>query len=241
MSFFYKKNLSILFCTGLILCSAFLRAQISVGVSGHTISVSPGYTVTSGTTITVTGLIENTGTLDINDNVHVHLAVDTSSTSVPKYYWRSTRTYALANFLSTNTFSFNVTDVVSTTNGYKVAGNGATIVVWASVGSPVGGQTTRDSAFSNVYMIGVPAGVDDLMNFENSPIYFKNPITENVQLYYDENRYTLVELINASGQLMPNSIKDKILYIDTLEKGLYLLKFHTLLNGKQIIKKIVIE
>ena len=215
------------------------HAQISVGVYNQTIIATPSQTVSNGTSISVSGLIENKGTVSISDNIHVHLGIDTSTTAVPKYYWRVSTTYSLSNYNPGDTFAFTVTDVALTANSYKGGGDGTTVVIWATVGVPTNTATTHDTAFTNVY-IELPVSLYELLSFEQAAITFKNPTNELVHLNYDEVIYTKVELYNMDGKLV-SVLHNKILNISEYTKGLYLLIFYNEKQNIYITKKIIIE
>ena len=230
----------VLFVITVGLCNQ-LHAQVAVAINGGTVSISPSYTVTDATSYSAFGQVKNTGALAISNNVHVNLGIDTSSTLIPKYYWRSTTTYSVTNFAPGTTFTFEVSDVASSTANYKVGGNGTTVVIWALVGASTGTLGASDSAFTSVYIIGVPASINELLDFENSPIHFKNPIAESIQLNYDETFYTKVELLFLNGQLHSTLIENKTLVIDHLSKGIYLLRFYNSKQKTYITKKLIIE
>lgn len=236
------RRKEVLFCGLLIFISFFTFGQVLVGVHNHTIAISPSYTVANNTTITVTGEIANLGTASINNNLHVHMAIDTSSTSVPKYYLRITRTYSTSNFLPAQTFTFSLTDIASTSNSYKVSGNGgSTIIVWATVGVPSASITTADSAFANVAIIVVPQGLHDLIKFESDAIIFPNPSSDIIKLEYDETIYTKVELSSVNSQAPIILINNKTFAIDYLSKGVYVLRFFNSKTETFITKKLIIE
>lgn len=106
-----------------------VNAQPLVSINGGTVQITPSYTINNGTSFSVTGSLKNVSTYSVTNTVHVHLAIDTSSTSTPKYEIRSTHTYSVTNFLPSQTFTFDVSDVGSDANKYKVNGNGTTVVV----------------------------------------------------------------------------------------------------------------
>ena len=222
------------------LCFAPANAQVLAGIKNNTVSVAPGYTVSNGTNITVTGEITNIGVMPITDNVHVNLAIDTSTTTTPKYYWRSTHSYPVSNFLAGSTFSFSISDMAAVANSYK--GGGTTIVVWTKVGFPTDTTTTTiDSVKTTLYIIAVPVGLNELNEFENSDIKLQNPIHENMQLNYDETIYTKVELLSLNGQSTLALIESKALSINHLSKGMYLLRFYDYKTQTYITKKMIIE
>ena len=224
----------------LLICGNSLWAQFSIGIHDYTLSVNPSYTVTNGSTIGVIGKFENKGTANINDNVHINLAIDTSSTSTPKYYWRKTQTYAVSSFSVGGAQTFTITDIASAANGYKVGGGGTTIVIWGRVGLLPETVSTNDSAFTNIYIIDVPQNLKDIYEFEQSPIYFKNPITETVELNYEETIYTNVQLNDINGKHIFD-VCNKTLIVNELPKGLYLLRFWNEVQHIYVTKRIIIE
>ena len=224
----------------LIFLSHFLSVKAqSVGIFGGTLTASPSNTVTDGTSVSVYGMFKNTGSTTITDYLHLNLAIDTSSTATPKYYWRSTVTYSVTNFAPGATHTFVVTDVASTTNSYKVGGNGTTVIVWPIAGAVTNSLTTHDTARTIIY-IAVP-NINGIQEFEASPILLKNPVNENVILNYDESVYERVELINMEGQCVENAIKENILQVTDCSKGLYFLRFYHRDHIHFVTKKIMIQ
>ncbi len=215
------------------------QAQTLVGISGSTLSVSPSNTVTNGTTVTVTGSVVNAGTTTITGALHVNLAIDTSSTSTPKYALHSTATYSVFNFAPAATQTFVLTDVVSNTNQYRVTGNGTTVIVWPVSGVITNTITTKDSARTIIYIS--PTGANSIKEFEASPIYLKNPVSETIILNYDHSVYDRVELINMNGEIVLNAITDTTLLVSNCSKGLYFLRFYNKNKIGSVTKKVLIE
>lgn len=77
-----------------------VNAQPLVSINGGTVQITPSYTINNGTSFSVTGSLKNVSTYSVTNTVHVHLAIDTSSTSTPKYEIRSTHTYSVTNFFT---------------------------------------------------------------------------------------------------------------------------------------------
>ena len=223
-----------------VLPFSLLKGQTLVGITNQTVMVNPSNTVVNGSTVSVLGKFKNTGTTTITDQVHVNLAIDTSTTGIPKYYWRSTQTHYVSGFEPDSTISFAVNDIASVANKYKGGGGGTIVIIWATVSNPTNSITTSDSATTTIFIIDVPIGIEEVMNFEQWPIQFKNPISEQVQLKYNDLFYTKVELMDVNGKCLEQCIYNKTLHPEGLEKGLYFLRFYTE-TGNYITKKIIIE
>lgn len=225
------------FLQALLICTSFiLNAQTKVSINNATISISPSYTVNNATPISITGQVKNVGTTTITANVHVNMAIDTSSTSTPKYFKRSTATTPVVGFAPNAIINFTVTDVAHGGNGYKIAGNGTTIVVWTCTGLSTDTATIQDSVFSNVYVIDLTS-INEFTVFENNPIYFNNPAISTLYLNYNPMIYTSIELEDATGKVI-SKIEDTTLGLSNYSKGIYYLKCHS--RNKIVTKKIII-
>lgn len=216
-----------------------MNAQTKMSINNATVSVSPSYTVSNGSSISVSGQVKNTGTTVVTGNVHVNLAIDTSIFSSPKYFKRSTSTIPVVGFAPNSIFNFTVTDVASGGNGYKVNGNGTTIVVWSVVGLSSDTLTSLDSAITHVYVIDL-TDINDLIALEQSIICIQNPLTESLKLIYNKNEFVVVELINSEGKVVISNINEGYFELDCLTKGLYYIKF-TRRDNQFYIKKIIIN
>ena len=229
------------------LCGVEIKAQ-TVGVYNQTIAVTPNYTLSNASTFSVTGSVVNTGNTVFSNNVHVYLAIDTSSTTTPKYALRSTTTYSVSNFAANQTFTFNVTDVGSGANGYKINGGGTTIIVWPVVGSITNTLSTTDTASTIIY-ITVPNNVDELNQFEESSIYIQNPTNETLNVKCSIlNEPITIELINSNGSLLLSKTSERTPQIQNLtfniqnfSHGIYYLRLYNKQLQKIITKKIIIN
>lgn len=220
--------------------SLFFCAQPLVSIDGATANIAPSYTINSGDTYTVTGLVKNVGTTSFTNNVHVNVAIDTSSfVGTPKYYWRTTKTYSAMSMTLNATFPFEVTDVASPPNGYKTSGGGITVVIWTSAGLlPNDSTTTKDSVFTTIYILPVPQSINDVSSFEQHPIYFNNPASYLLYLNYNSTIYTNIELEDANGKLI-SKIEGSNLNVSNYSKGIYYLKCHS--TNTTLTKKIIIN
>ncbi len=221
-----------------------VKAQI-VGIYNQTIAITPSYTLNNASTFSVTGSVINTGNFAFSNNVHVNLGIDTSSTSTPKYVWRSTTTYSVTNFAPNQTFTFNVTDIGSGVNGYKINGGGTTIIVWPIVGGITNTLSTKDTAFSTIYII-TPNSLDELNQFEENSIYIQNPATEvlNFEFSVFNTEPILLELINSQGQCLFTetvTTQNSKLNINTFGSGIYYLRLYNKQLNKIITKKVIIN
>ncbi len=211
-------------------------AQTLVGIYNHTLSISPNYTVNNNTSINVTGQVINLGTTNITGDIHVNIAIDTSSTSLPKYYWRSTMSYPVINLPPNGIISFNVSDVASDNNSYKVAGNGTTVVAWPIVGTLNDSLTCADSAFTNIYILPLTQDITELGLLERQLQNIPNPLTQDIQFTNTEN-WTIV-LIDMNGK--ETEIRNFKLEILDYSKGLYLFRFRNK-DGNNFTKKVIIN
>lgn len=230
METMFKKTASLI----LILIS-YLQAnsQGLVGIYNQTISISPNYTISNNTNITVSGQVINTSTTNITGTIHVNIAIDTSSNSTPKYVWRSTMSYPVTNLTPNGTFFFNVNDNASNVNGYKVAGNGTTVVAWPVVGLPNDSLTCSDSAFSNVYILPLIQHIEELDNLLKQ---IPNPLAQDIQFVNASSWH--IDLIDVQGHIV--EIQNSKLIIQNFSKGVYFLRIRNE-NGEVLIKKIIIE
>ena len=235
-----NKYIYTIVCFLVSLTIAKAQAQAVVSIQNQTVTISPGYTVTNSSLITVNGKVKNVSTNSVNDYVYVNMAIDTSSTGTPKYYLRSTVTHAITNLAPDSCFAFNLQDIASVANHYKGGGGGTVIVIWAIVSNQTNTVTTADTAMTKIYLLGVPDNDNELRDFENNILQLPNPLFQNIQLNYDTERYEKVELINVSGQIVTNAITTNKLEIAHLSKGLYFLRFHTK-TGNCITKKLIID
>lgn len=242
-------NLTIIL--NLLICLITIKANAqTVGVFNQTIAVTPSYTLNNASTFSVTGSVVNAGNTAFSNNVHVNLGIDTSSTSTPKYVWRSTTTYSVTNFLPNQTFTFNITDVGSGTNGYKINGGGTTIIVWPIVGSITNTISTKDTASTIIY-ITVPNSLNELNQFEGSSIYIQNPATEVLNFEFSvpmaigiNTEPILLELINSQGQcLLVQTVttQNSKFSIQHFSSGIYYLRFYNKQLNKLITKKLIIN
>lgn len=230
-----RKICSIIFI--LTVSSVNLKSQSSVGIVPGSISIFPNDTVLSGTPITVYGSFANTGTVSLSGTVVVNMAIDTSSNTIPTYILRNFTTYSVTAFASSAVQSFTITDTASGTNQYKTNGNGTTVVVWPVFNG--NSSTTSDSSKTTI-VVHLSNGIEDLARFENDILKIKNPISQNVELKYDNLIYQTVALTNIDGQFV-QVIQNNTLNVTMLSKGLYFLNFYSTQSGKIITKKIIIE
>lgn len=222
---------------GLLLSFIAIKAQ-TVGIFASSLTVVPSNTVANGTTVSIYGQVINNGSTSVTDYLHLNLAIDTSTTGVPKYYWRSTITYSVTNFAPGTTHTFVVTDVASTANAYKVGGNGTTVIVWPIVGPVTNTTSTTDSARTVIYIPG-PASTG-IHEFEKIPLLLKNPLDENTILDYDQEMYSRVELVGMDGKVMEQAVKDRMLMVTSCPKGIYFLRFYRRSGTGFVSKKLVI-
>lgn len=216
-----------------------LNAQTKVSINNSTVSISPSFTISNGSSISVSGQVKNTGNTNITGNVHVNLAIDTSSNGVPKYFKRSTSTTPVVGFAPNSIFNFTVTDVASGGNSYKINGNGTTVVVWSVVGLSSDTITSMDSAITHVYVVDL-TNINDLSFKEQSTISIQNPLTESLKFIYNKDEFVNVELLNSEGKVVISNISDGYIELDCLAKGLYYIKF-TKRDSQFYVKKIVIN
>lgn len=227
------------FFSSLILIAIYylpLHSQNLVGILNQSITITPSYTVNNNTSINVIGQVVNTGTITITGTIHVNIAIDTSSTSIPKYYWRSTMSYPVSNFQPNATLAFSVSDVASGGNAYKVAGNGTTVVAWPVVGLADDTLTCSDSAFANVYVLPIPQGINELEKLKKELDQWPNPIQENIILSHIENYQ--IELVDINGKVF--FIENNEIRIEDFTSGFYLLRISNK-KGDQINKKLIFE
>ncbi len=213
-----------------------LSAQPIVGIANTTVQVSPSYTLISGSTFSVSGSVVNTGTTTISNTIHVHMAIDTSTTSTPKYYLRSTRSYSVTNFLLLQTLAFSVSDVANNANGYKVNGGGTTVVIWAVVGFPTNDTTTYDSVKTSIYVLPLPQNIHHLEELNRFLNEVPNPINQPI-LFTNSNSWS-VEIVDVRGKVV--ALKNSILTPSDFVNGCYLLKFKNE-RGFIISKKVIIN
>jgi hypothetical protein len=214
-----------------------LKSQSSIGIVPGSVSISPSDTVVDGTTIFVFGSFVNTGSVSLTGTVVVNMAIDTSSNSMPTYVFRNFSTYSVTAFAPSAVQSFSITDVASGTNQYKTNGNGTTVVVWPVFNGNI--STTSDSAKKTI-VVHLSNSIDDLALFENDILKIKNPISQNVELKYDNLIYQIVALTNINGQTV-QIIQNNTLNVTLLSKGLYYLNFYNAPSGKCVTKKIIID
>lgn len=244
---FLISNISLLFLILSWWSRAELKAQ-TVGVFNHTIAISPSYTLNNASTFFVTGSVVNTGNTVFTNNVHVYLAIDTSSTSTPKYALRSTTTYSVTNFAPNQTFTFNVTDVGADANGYKVNGGGTTVVIWPIVASITNTASISDSANATIY-ITLPNSLYELNQFEESDIHIQNPTEGMLNVKCSMlNEPITIELINSNGSLLLSKTSELepqtqnlTFNIQHFSSGIYYLRFYNKQLNKVITKKIILR
>lgn len=229
------ENIKHILCLFYLLCIVSLKAQL-VGVYNQTVSISPSYTISNNNTFTVTGEAVNSGTTIINGSVYVNLAIDTSSTSTPKYYTRKTVGYPVSNFMPNATFTFSISDVGSGNNNYKVNGNGTTVIVWVSADLPNDTLSVKDTASAIVFVTPDLLSLLEFSVLQEELAKLPNPVSENILLKNTQG--FKIELIDMNGKTVDN-LSNKISFLN-YSKGLYLLRFRHL-NGKNILKKIIIN
>lgn len=219
-------------------------SQTVTSINNGSVNITPSYTLMSGASYTVTGDVKNTGNTTITSNVHVNVAIDTSSVlGTTKYYWRSTKTYNMSGFAPNATFPFSVSDAATPANGYKINGGGITVVVWTSVGPlPTDASATLDSVFTKIYIIPVAQNIFE-NEFEETSIHIQNPA--HSYLNFDITNNTAIEsisLTDALGNLVTEITNqlNKPINIEHLKSGLYYLRFYNKEKNKSIQKKIII-
>lgn len=220
----------------LIVVTLITKAQPMLSISNATVQITPSYTINNGTSFSVTGSVKNVSTYSITNTIHVHLAIDTSSTSTPKYSLRSTHTYSVTNFLPNQMLAFNVGDVGSDANGYKTNGNGTTVVIWGVVGFPTNDSTTYDSVKTTLFVLPLPQSIHNLEQAKNVLNAIPNPLTQTI--IFTNNQNWIIELIDLNGRV--TNIENSTLNIQHFPNGLYVLKLRDEM-GYEISKKIMID
>lgn len=231
----------------LVVLSVFKTNAQLVSINNATIDIAPSYTLNHGDALTVTGSVKNAGSTTIIGNVHVHFAIDTSSTlGVNKFLTRVSNTYPQSNFLPSSTFSFSLGDNASQSNAYKVAGNGITVVVWATVGqNPLDVSATKDSVLSHIYVLPPIQSLEDEKYFEENAVTVQNPAKSILECRMQNAEFKTIELINANGSLIYHEtidpdIENLTFNISHLKEGIYYLRLTNKNNHKQLTKKIII-
>lgn len=230
------SSFKIFFIVIIFLIFGHAGAQTLVGIANTTVQVSPSYTLITGSSFSITGSVVNSGTTAISNNIHVHMAIDTSTTSTPKYYLRSTHSYSVTNFLPLQTLAFSVSDVADNTNAYKVNGGGTTVVIWAVVGFPTNDTTTYDSVKTSIYVLPLPQNIHNLEEVNRVLNELPNPINQPI-LFIKSQGWT-IELIDLNGKSI--LIKNQCLIPQDFVNGCYLIKFINE-TGIVISKKIIIN
>lgn len=231
----------------LLVLSVFKTNAQLVSINNATIDIAPSYTLSHGDALTVTGAVKNAGNTTIIGNVHVHFAIDTSSTvGINKFLTRVSNTYPQSNFLPSSTFSFSLGDNASQSNAYKVAGNGITVVVWATVGqNPLDVSATKDSVLSHIYVLPPLQSIEDEKLFEENPITVQNPANAVIHLQVSSSEFEdlKIELLNTEGILLfSKELEASNFKIQTnnYKEGIYYLRLTNKNNHKQLTKKIII-
>lgn len=226
-----------LFLSFAIVLSQFaIKAQVSLGIVGS-LTVSPSFTVTNGTTIYVAANIKNTGTVTLNGTIGLKLNIDISTTTTPNYFFRAVAYFNVSGFAPNAIITQTVSDVAANYNQYKTDGNGVTVVVFPIFNGDA--TTTSDSVKTTVY-VTLLNGIEDVENFEAKILKIRNPVTELTYLNYSEELYQKVELLNVMGKTI-QIIEDKKLDASSLSKGLYYLNFWNSKTHQVVTKKIIVE
>lgn len=235
------KTKTILFIS-LALFNISLLAQ-KVGIYNQTVSIVPTNTLANGTSFSGIGSVVNTSTVTFSNKIDVNLAIDTSTTGIPKWYWRSSTTYSVTNFAPGQTFTFSVNDVISTANGYKTTGNGTTVVFWPIIGSATNTISICDSARTSVF-IDLTSGID-VLDSQND-IYVQNPSYDVLSFEVLSFNYEPinVEFINTNGECVLKqqiTTKNSTLNTNYLYNGIYHLMFINKKTQQTNTKKIIIQ
>lgn len=225
-----------------------ITAQGIVSIYNHTVSVSPSYTLSHGSSFTVAGSVVNTSSMSINGNVHVHFAIDTSSVGGQnKFLTRVSNTYPQSNFLPTSTFTFSLADNADIVNAYKVAGNGITVIIWATVGpNPNDSTTTKDSVYSHIYVLPPLQSLENENAFEENQLIVQNPVNSILEfrIQNSESELDYMELINSNGVILISqhiNADQSSLSTHHLLKGIYYLRVTNKRTHTIITKKIIIN
>lgn len=168
--------------------------------------------------------------------MYVNLAIDTSSTSTPKYYTRKTVGYPLSNFMPNATFTFSISDVGSGNNNYKVNGNGTTVIVWVSADLPNDTLSVKDTASAIVCVTPDLLSLREFSLLKQELAMIANPVSEHILL--KDTQGFKIELIDMHGKTV-DSLSNKISFLN-YAKGMYILRF-THFGGTEILKKIVVN
>lgn len=226
----------VLLITVIVLLQLTLKSQIALGIVGS-LTVSPSFTVTNGTTIYVACNIKNVGTTTLNGTIGLKMAIDISTTATPNYVFRAVSYFNVTNFAPNAIVTQTVSDVAANYNQYKTDGGGVTIVVWPIYNGD--NSTASDSLTGTIY-VTLANGIDDIENFETEVLKIRNPVAELTYLNYNEALYQKVELLNVMGKTI-QVIDNKKLDTSSLSKGLYYLNFWNSKTHQVVTKKIIVE
>lgn len=186
------------------------KSQSVLGMSRY-ISLSQD-TVNFGDTVTVTTYVKNKGLTAFTGTVQMTVARDTTAGQ-------------FGNSNSTLIINLQPNDSISTVltftptggiTGYKVMGNGNTIVVWPFTTQ----ATTKDSVRTTVWIHGTNEGIKEL---NTTPVQiYPNPAEDAIN-FIDDRKFLFrkLEIYNAFGQKIIESEYVTKMNISELASGFY--------------------
>ncbi len=207
------KNLFILLCVTIsITCSAQAKLGMSV-----IYSFSPGDTVLMGSPISLNVIVKNKGNATYTGSLSVNAKLDTTNGVV-------------LNSVVFNSVNLNVNDSIAATfnfipaanyttssTGFKVAGNGNTIVVW-----PISSVLTIDSLDALLYINGT-VGLNELQ--KSILAIYPNPTSSNITILQAPNNVSKqIEIYDMFGRKVKDLGFAQTIDVSELAKGCYMLQ-----------------
>lgn len=217
------KNLLILLCIVMSITNS-VQAQAKLGID-TSYSVSPNDTVLMNSQVTLNIIIRNKGTATFTGTFSVNAKLDTlngifcgSTTYGPVTILPNGTVPASINFTPTAT-----TPSSSTPVGFKVAGNGNTIVVW-----PISNVQTIDSLRTFIYINGT-VGLNELQ--KSILAIYPNPTSTNISILQAPNNvFKQIEIYDMFGRKVKDLGFTQTIDVSELSKGCYML--HIIADNK---------
>lgn len=210
------KNLLILLCIVISMTNS-VKAQAKLGLD-TTYSFSPNDTVLMNSQVTLNIIVKNKGNATFTGTFSVNAKLDTlngvfcgSTTYGPVTILPNGSVPASVNFTPTTSSPSSLTPI-----GFKVAGNGNTIVVW-----PISNVQITDSLRSFLYINGTVG----LKEFQKSILaIYPNPTSSNISILQAPNNvFKQIEIYDMFGRKIKDLSFAQTIDVSELSNGCYML------------------
>lgn len=187
----------------------------------------------------VTATLKNIGNSAFSGLVYFDVMVDSANGGLPTYYRLDSAFVNLAASGGLDSIEAFYQVPIVTPAGFKVGGNGNTVVIWPRAQNSV---IPNDSIVVPVFVKENQVGIKDIDAFTRNLILSPNPTTNYISVYSDQkNAISTYKIKDITGkELKSHNFLDYI-PLNELLSGMYFIEFYDFGKRKVSTKKIIKE